>query len=119
LYALIGGTVAGTFWPTIAPITAEVTGLSQLPAALSITWVNLILPLTFAEPIALAITQHTGQYLGAQLFTGFMYLAAAICVWTLKVWKIGELEGGNITVLDRSSGAKSGIAKRLFTLRKV
>jgi hypothetical protein len=75
--------------------------------------------MTFAEPIALEITNHTGQYLGAQLFTSCMYLAAAVCVWILKAWKIGELEGGSITELDISSGAKTSFAKRLFALRKI
>jgi len=91
-YALIGGTVAGTFWPTVAPVTAEVVGLRDLPAALSITWVALVLPTTFSEPISLEITEHTGDYLGAQLFTGFTYVAASLCLWVLKAWKVGELE---------------------------
>jgi MFS family permease len=40
-YSLIGGTVAGTYWTTVAPVTAEVVGLRDLPAALSITWLSL------------------------------------------------------------------------------
>jgi MFS family permease len=51
-YALIGGTVAGTFWPTVAPVTAEVVGLKNLPAALSITWVVIVLPTTCKPSIA-------------------------------------------------------------------
>ena len=82
-YAIVGGTVAGTYWTTIAPVSAEVVGLQDLPAALSITWLNLVLPDTckelcgpiqpvltsnaVSEPIALEITGHTGSYLGAQL----------------------------------------------------
>ncbi|TKA66920.1 hypothetical protein B0A49_08472, partial [Cryomyces minteri] len=63
-YALIGGTVAGTFWTTIAPVTAEVVGLQNVPAALSITWLALVLPTTFSEPIALEITAaNDGRYL--------------------------------------------------------
>ena len=31
-------------------------------------------------------------YLHAQIFTGFMYIGAAICVWFLRAWKISELE---------------------------
>jgi hypothetical protein len=48
--------------------------------------------LTVSEPIALEIISHTGSYLGTQLFAGFMYIAAAFCLWFLKAWKIGELE---------------------------
>jgi hypothetical protein len=43
-YALIGGTVAGTYWATVAPVTAEIVGLQELPAALSITWVIIGAP---------------------------------------------------------------------------
>jgi len=117
-YALIGGTVAGTFWPTAGPVTAEITGLSQLPAALSLTWFNLVLPTTFSEPIALEIAERTGSYLGAQLFTGFMYITAAFCLWVLKAWKIGDLEAQARTA-DGTPGEKSSFMKRLLKLQKV
>ncbi|GAB7364379.1 hypothetical protein MBLNU230_g4922t1 [Neophaeotheca triangularis] len=90
-YALLGGTVAGTFWATVAPISAEVVGLKHVPSALNIMWLVLVLPATFSEPIALQIVDGTGSYLGAQLFTGSMYIAAAICLLFLRGWKIGEL----------------------------
>lgn len=45
-FAIIVGTVAGTFWTTIAPVGAEVVGLKQLPSALSIVWIVLVLPTT-------------------------------------------------------------------------
>lgn len=91
-YALICGTVAGTFWATIAPLAAEVGGLKAVPAVLSVTWIVIVLPVTFSEPIALEIVEHTGSYLGTQLFTGFMYFAAAGCLLLLRGWKIGEVE---------------------------
>lgn len=120
-YALIGGTVAGSFWPTVAPVTAEVVGLAQLPAALSITWVNLVLPTTFSEPIALEIAERTGSYVGAQLFAGFMYLAAASCLWMLKAWKHGELENLVATrdPANPRTKPKSSFIKRLFMWGKV
>jgi MFS family permease len=40
-YSLVGGTVAGTYWAVVAPVTAEVIGLKNLPSALSITWLSL------------------------------------------------------------------------------
>ncbi|KAA6410826.1 MAG: mfs transporter [Lasallia pustulata] len=92
-FALIVGTVAGTFWTTIAPVGAEVVGLKELPSALSITWIVLVLPCTFSEPIALKLAQADGgKYLNAQVFTGFMYVGAALCMWFLRAWKIGQLE---------------------------
>lgn len=45
-FALIGGTVAGTFWAVAAPVTTEVVGLVELPSALSIVWIVLVLPTT-------------------------------------------------------------------------
>lgn len=55
-------------------------------------WLTITLPCTFSEPIALEIVAGTGSYLGTQLFTGFMYIAAAMCLVLLRGWKIGELE---------------------------
>ena len=45
-FAIIVGTVAGTFWTTIGPVGAEVVGLKELPSALSIVWIILVLPTT-------------------------------------------------------------------------
>lgn len=111
-YAIVCGAVAGTFWAvsaltcegsvlnhvvadfglqTVAPVTAEVVGLKMLPTALSITWLAVVLPCTFSEPIALEIDQSSGiHYLGAQLFTGFMYIAGAMCLLAVRGWKVGE-----------------------------
>jgi len=92
-FAILTGTVSGTFWATIAPVGAEVVGLQVLPSALSIVWLVLVLPCTFAEPIGLELRATSGNvYLHAQLFTGFMYIGAAVCAWFLRAWKISELE---------------------------
>ena len=45
-FALLGGSVAGTFWTTVGPVAAEVVGLKDLPAALSIMWIVLAFPTT-------------------------------------------------------------------------
>jgi MFS family permease len=89
-YSLLGGTVAGTFWATVAPVSAEVVGLKRVPSALNLQWLFIVLPCTFSEPIALEIVAGTGKYIGTQLFTGFMYVAAAGCLVLLRGWKIGE-----------------------------
>jgi len=92
-YAILGGTVAGTFWTTIAPVSVEIVGMREVPSALNIIWLVLVLPCTFSEPIALEIVAfNSGKYLGAQLFTGFMYIAAAACMVALRGWKIGEIQ---------------------------
>lgn len=91
--AFITGTVAGTFWGVVGPVSAEVVGIKVLPSALSIMWVVLFLPTTFSEPIGLQLRQASGNiYLHAQIFCGFMYIGAAVCMWFLRAWKIRELE---------------------------
>ncbi len=45
-FAIIVGTVAGVYWRTVAPVTAEVVNLKDLPSALSLTWLILVLPTT-------------------------------------------------------------------------
>lgn len=91
-YVLIGGTVAGTFWCCIGPVTAEIVGLRHVPSGLNLMWLTITLPVTFSEPIALEMVAGTGSYLGTQLWTGFMYIAGAMCLILLRGWKIGELE---------------------------
>ncbi|CAO2650312.1 Nn.00g016040.m01.CDS01 [Neocucurbitaria sp. VM-36] len=92
-FSLIGGTVAGTYWAVVAPVTTEVMGLVNLPSALSITWLVLVLPTTFSEPIGLEIVAFNGgSYTGAILFTGWMYIGGAAFLWLVRAWKIGEME---------------------------
>ena len=109
-FAIAVGTVAGTFWTTIAPVSAEVVGLKHLPSALSIVWIFLVVPTTCAsnqpsvlqaladyppvsEPIALQLRQSTGDiYLHAQIYCGFMYIGAAGCMLLLRAWKIGQIQ---------------------------
>lgn len=92
-FAIIGGSVAGTFWAVVAPVTTEIMGLVDLPSALSLTWLVLVLPTTFSEPIGLQIVAYNGgSYTGAILFTGWMYIAAACVLWGVRAWKIGDVE---------------------------
>lgn len=153
-FALLVGTISGTFWTTIAPVGAEVVGLKELPSALSIVWLVLVLPTTcewrlrptrrnlliaspVAEPIALELRQKTGNvYLHAQVFTGLMYITAAVFMLFLRVWKIGDIERvaaaqgrslADINVVvaepDHASKAMSepetSVLRRLFALGRV
>lgn len=90
-FAIIEGLVAGNFWATIAPLVAEVIGLENVPCGLNLIWIVIAVPCTFSEPIALEIFTGTGHYLGTQLFTGFMYIAAAACMLALRGWKIAHI----------------------------
>lgn len=87
------GVFTGILWASIGPVGAEVVGLELLPSALSIIWLVLALPATFAEVIGLTLrVPGAGGYLNVQLFVGFIYLAAFASAWTLRGWKIWELE---------------------------
>ena len=94
-FSIVGGALAGTFWTTIAPIGAEVVGLADLPAVLSLTWVVMVPPTTVAEAIALELRDQGKKhwvYLPPQIFTACMYVGGALCLWVLRGWKIGQLE---------------------------
>jgi MFS family permease len=91
--SLILGLTIGTFWTTVAPVNAEVVGLEHLSSALSIFWPLLIIPTVFAEPIALELRKSTGNiYIYAQVFTGFMFIGATLCMWFVRVWKKEQLQ---------------------------
>jgi MFS family permease len=93
VFAILGGGVAGTIWTTVAPVCAEIVGLQILPSALSIFWVSLILPSTFAEVIAMQLKKQEGAvYRNAQIFTGLMFVCAGLCLWWVRAWKIVEME---------------------------
>ncbi|OTA54326.1 MFS general substrate transporter [Hypoxylon sp. EC38] len=93
IFALLSGSVAGVIWATVAPICAEVVGLALIPSALSMTWLVLVIPATFAEVIAVSLRRPgPGGYLRVQLFTAFLYIGAFIFGWILRAWKVYELE---------------------------
>ncbi|KAJ5965866.1 major facilitator superfamily transporter [Penicillium waksmanii] len=94
LFAVSSGLVAGNFWATIGPLVAEVLDLGEVPSGLSLLWLSLAIPSTFSEPIALKIVDGTGSYLGTELFTGMMYIAAAACLGVLRGLVIQQREAG-------------------------
>jgi len=93
-FAVVGGSVSGVFWSTIAPVGAEIVGLQDLPTGLSMTWFLMVPPTTCAEAIALELRRNNARswiYLPPQLFTAFMYFGAGLCLWAARGWKVGEL----------------------------
>jgi hypothetical protein len=95
VFAVVGGGLAGVFWTTIAPVAAEILGLQDLPAGLSLTWVLMAPPTTCAEAIALELRrQNTDSwiYLPPQIFTACMYIGGGLFIWVARGWKVGELE---------------------------
>ncbi|GJC91114.1 putative transporter MCH2 [Colletotrichum liriopes] len=118
IFALFGA-FAGVLWPTVGPVGAEVVGIQLLPSALSIFWIILVIPATFAEPIALTIkTSGIDAYLNVQLFTGFMYIAAFLSIWFLRVWKIRELETIALSEEQQEDALRNNDAVSLTTSRR-
>jgi hypothetical protein len=82
-----------------------------------------------SEAIGLEIVAFNhGSYTGAILFTGFMYIGAAVSLWMVRAWKIGELEKqaaidgkgeGDATRSVPDGFKRSTFAKRLIAWRKV
>ncbi|KAI0011258.1 major facilitator superfamily domain-containing protein [Xylariaceae sp. FL0662B] len=102
IFALLSGSVAGIMWATVAPICAEVVGLALIPSALSMTWLVLVLPATFAEVIGLSLRKPgPWGYFHVQLFTAFLYIGAFMFSWALRAWKVWELKEAHLTKEQR------------------
>ncbi|RYP48137.1 hypothetical protein DL768_005934 [Monosporascus sp. mg162] len=112
-FALIEGLVSGIFWVNAAPILVEIVGIENLPSGLSLLWLAGILPSTFATPIALEIYTGTGSYLGAQLFTGFMFIAAASCTLAIRRWKVVNMRSLGVSKEEVQTADNIDIAKAI------
>lgn len=128
VFAFASGTVTGTFWGCVVPVTAEVVGLQRLPSAFGMICLPLVLPTTFAEPIALRLGSSSG-YLTAQIFVGCMFLIGAVSMWVLRSWKICEAEDKEAREIGASTPCQVSPRprrsspwlsfRRLFALKKV
>ena len=76
-FALLNGTVCGTFWSSVIPVTAEIVGIEALPAGASIVWLVMAVPSTFATTIALAIVGDSNNYQRLIGFAGTMFVSAS------------------------------------------
>ena len=94
-FALINGTILGSFWPTVTPLAAELVGLEEVPDILSLTWLAIVLPTTFGEVIALKLRKEgEGKpYLYTQVFSGLAYIIASVFLGLL--WKVKRREKMN------------------------
>lgn len=90
-FALTVGCACGIFWNAVAPVTAEVVGLKRLPSSFGVICLALVLPSTFAEPIALEMVAASG-YRSSQIFVGCLFLLAAASTLALRSWKVYQIE---------------------------
>ncbi|GES60880.1 MFS transporter [Aspergillus terreus] len=105
-FAVLVGTVAGTYWATVTPVLAEILGLRDLPMGLSINWIILVAPTTVSEAIALLLRDYSTPssiYLRVQLFTGFMYIGGSLCLWLVRGWKVQDLARTEQTTVSASA----------------
>ncbi|MDI1488114.1 MAG: hypothetical protein OHK93_007388 [Ramalina farinacea] len=56
-FAVLAGMVCGAFWATVAPVAADVTGLSELPSTLSIVLVLMVIPATSVQNLVRTASQ--------------------------------------------------------------
>ncbi|KIW68052.1 hypothetical protein PV04_04022 [Phialophora macrospora] len=90
-FALVIGATSGVYWGTIAPLSAEVVELKELPSALNLMWLTVSLPALFSEAIALEIRlPHSSRpYLWPQIYTGLVYVMASLFMLELRRQKWG------------------------------
>ncbi|KAH7310760.1 major facilitator superfamily domain-containing protein [Stachybotrys elegans] len=97
-FALLSGAILGIFWAVISPLVAEVVGLKESPAFLTMIWLSVVLPSLFSEVIALELRQPSlgsRSYLNAQVFTGVSYLASSLPL--LELWRVRRADRqGNV-----------------------
>ncbi|KAL4788929.1 major facilitator superfamily domain-containing protein [Aspergillus venezuelensis] len=92
-FAFFGGSLFGTFWTVMAPLSAEVVALREVRSCLTIMWLVCVLPATFGEAIGLELRSEGDRpYLNTQLFTGFMYIGASLSAALLRVWKARRVD---------------------------
>ena len=90
-FALIVGMVFGVYWATIAPISAEVVELKDLPSMLCLVWLIDVAPTLFSEAIALELRNFESKrpYLYPQIYGGLCYMVAAAFLLELRRQKWG------------------------------
>ncbi|KAH7044523.1 putative MFS transporter [Macrophomina phaseolina] len=130
-FAVLAGAVCGTFWGTIAPVLVEVVGLREMAGVFGVICFALVLPTTFAEPIAMQLVGVAGVgsgYLAAQIFVGVMFMLGALSVWILRSWMIFQIEkkaaneraeNQGVATVRRVNSKLWLTPRRMFMLRRV
>ena len=128
VFALLVGGVCGIFWATITPVLVEVVGLSRLTSTFGVICLSMVLPTTFAEPVAMQVVDSTNQsFLGAQIFVACAFVTGALCLLLLRSWKIvaseTSLPRGSSNISSNPAGAHHGwswlLPRAIFALRRV
>ncbi|KAK7965913.1 transporter MCH2, partial [Apiospora aurea] len=89
VFATTSGAILGIFWTVIGALAAEVVGLEELPAFLSVVWITVVAPCLFAEVIALALRRPKfgkRSYIYVQTFAGISYILASL--FLVELWRV-------------------------------
>ena len=125
-FALLVGVVCGTFWGTVTAVLVEVVGLKQLPSTLNLICISMVIPTTFAEPLALAIAA-AGGFIPSQVFVGAVFLLGFVCLLGLRAWKVVEVESKSQVASEGGLGTSPPRIKmmqwmkwnKVFSMRRV
>ncbi|RAH51206.1 MFS general substrate transporter [Aspergillus brunneoviolaceus CBS 621.78] len=112
LFALLAGSVCGTFWGTVAPVLTDVVGLKRLPATFGLVCFMLVAPTTVAEVIALRLVDLAGGgYLGAKVYVGGLFAVGAVALAVLRAWRFYEIERKGVVERDGGVGEFPGFGR--------
>lgn len=87
------GLFGGIIWSASAAVTVDVIGIQELGSALSILWIMVSIPSTFAEPIAVWLLEYSqthlhrsgaDEYLISVGFAGATFCASALILLGAK-----------------------------------
>ncbi|KAJ9141810.1 Major facilitator superfamily domain, general substrate transporter [Pleurostoma richardsiae] len=135
-FALLVGGVCGTFWAAVTPVLVEVVGLSRLARTFGVVCLAMVLPTTFAEPVAMQLVDGqesaSQSFLGAQIFVACAFVAGTVSVLLLRSWQITRMDAmlEATSSDDPSLFSNRGVTRRkrdlswlaprvLFSLRRV
>ncbi|KAH8664726.1 major facilitator superfamily domain-containing protein [Xylariales sp. PMI_506] len=125
IFAFLSGALCGVFWCSVTPILAEVVGLNRMASTFGVILLAMVLPTTFAEPVAMQIVDSSGSetriFLGAQVFVGCMFLAGSFSLLLLRAWKISSLENEEASPpppTQNTNGTSSSLERLSSTSRK-
>ena len=77
----------------IAPLSAEVVPLKDLPSLLALQWLTVSMPSLFSEAIALELRQESSSnpFLYTQIYTGVAFFVSSMFLLALRYEKYGLL----------------------------
>ncbi|KAK7910757.1 hypothetical protein PG985_013238 [Apiospora marii] len=91
VFATFSGAILGIFWAVIGALAADIVGLKELPAFLSVTWILVVPPCLFAEVVALELRRAsfgTRSYIYVQAFAGTSYILSSF--FLLELWRVRQ-----------------------------